>query len=233
MKQSLPQENYQWHPRLDPILKFSPKHLIISQENPSSKNKASRHFTYVEFDKKIINKLFKKDQHLYEILPKDLPRKFAVDIDIKPTHANYNKYTFEQIVNATTIIIKYCYEKIIKKLFGDIKPIVSIVKNLDRKQSLHLIYPIYFEKQIASRYFSKYIESIIINSTLPDLANAQKILKHENELYFDTSIYSVNQNLRMLNQSKIAYPNDPFIPYDISIKDPFEYLTGIYSSIKI
>ena len=222
-----------WQPRLGSILEYSPKNIILAHENPTSDNPASREFVYFPFDIKVVNKIFMKDRNLYEILPENLPRKFPVDIDIKPEHKNYDKYNYPEINDAMTTIIKYCYFKVMNGDIFDITKIVtSIVVKIDRKQSLHIIYPINFENQQDALLFAKYVEQTIMECTVPEISEAQKILKNGNEIYFDRSIYSINQNLRMIYQSKKKYPGYTFQPFNPDIKEPVEYLAGIYENAK-
>jgi hypothetical protein len=216
----------QWHPVLAPLLKFSPDHLIISQQHPNSFNAGARRFSYLPYDEEDIIKIFKKDRNLYEVLPENLPRCFPVDIDIKPSHKNYGKYTYENIIQSMTSTIEKCVKDVAEGYMMDNnKIVVSVVKNQDRKQSLHIIYPIYFENQETQYQFAKFVHWNI-------LQDDKSILKCDDELYFDTRIYSKNQNLRMIYQTKKEYPNYPFEPYDKNIKNPLRYLTGIYTNVE-
>ena len=222
-----------WQPRLGSLIEYSPKNIILAHENPTSDNPASREFVYFPFDVKVINKIFMEDKNLYEILPEKLPRKFPVDIDIKPEHKNYDKYTYPEIIDAMTTVVQYCYGKIANGEIIDISKIISsIVVKIDRKQSLHIIYPINFENQTDSLLFAKYVELTIQDCTVLEISEAQKILKNDDEIYFDRSIYSINQNLRMIYQSKKKYPGYTFQPFNSDIKEPIYYLAGIYENAK-
>jgi hypothetical protein len=221
-----------WYPRLGPLLPYAVQNIILSRQSPEAKNFSTREFVYLDFNPNNINKIFKKDGNLYEILPENLPRKFPVDIDIKPSHKNYNKYTYKEIVNAMNTIIKFCSSNLNFSFF-ETEVITSIVKKIDRKQSLHIIYPLNFQNQHDALLFARYVEDTIINSTDEVILDAQQILKNNNEIYFDKSIYSVNQNLRMIYQSKKEYPGYIFEPYDKKIKEPIKYLAGIYQDIDI
>ena len=215
-----------WQPKLALLTSYIPGHIIISQENGTADNPRSRQYVHMPFDETRMNKIFKKDLNLYELLPDNLPRKFIVDIDIKPSHANYGKYTYTQIADAMNTIVEY--GNIVISDIYDKNVIISIVKKQDRKQSLHLIYSINFRNKEDGLLFARYVEYIILNNKDPKLQDAIEIIKHENEIYFDRNVYGSNQNLRMINQSKKEYPGYKFEPYDKKIKLPILYLTGIY-----
>jgi hypothetical protein len=218
----------QWHPRLAPILQYSPEHIIISRQHSSSINKGSRQFSYTSCDPDNIKTIFAKDRNLYEVLPYDLPRRFAVDIDIKPSHHNYNKYNYDEILNATTEVLNYCLSMVSTYTIDVTKIITSVVRNTDRKQSMHILYPIYFENQLSQYHFAKLVHWTLLNDTNKNIEKSIKVLRYDNELYFDPNIYSKNQNLRMIYQTKKEYPNYPFEPYISEIKHPYDYLTGVY-----
>ena len=190
-----------WYHKLHPLLVFSPENIIISQQLQSQSNKGARQFVYLPYDEKKINKIFMTDENLYELLPSGLPRKFAVDIDIKPTHKNYKKNSYNEIVYAMNTVINYCLSQTSDYKLDYDKIVVSVVKNDDRKQSLHLLYPVYFENQVHQLHFAKFVEITILQDKDPSIKDSIEVLKWEDpeendptEVYFDNSIYSCNQN---------------------------------------
>ena len=122
----------------------------------STEVKDYRAYDSIEYNKDDINKFLMKNNSIYELLPSELPRKFYVDIDIKPTNLNYMKYTYDQIVDNTTKAVLSACEAIEHKIpeinSNDIY--VCVTENSNIKQRLHITYPIYFKNQKDIKYFS-------------------------------------------------------------------------------
>ena len=165
-----------WYHKLHSLLEFSPDNIIISQQLPSQSNKGSRQFVYLPYDEKKVNQVFLDDQNLYELLPAGLPRRFAVDIDIKPSHKNYKRNSYEEIVHAMTTVVGYCLAKTSDYPLDKDNIVVSVVKKDDRKQSLHLLYPVYFENQVYQLHFAKFVEMTILEDKDRSIEDAVGVL---------------------------------------------------------
>ena len=200
----------------DDLLQRSPGDIIISMEV-----RDTRQFSSMPFDVDAINSVLSHDNNYYELVPEALPRKFYVDIDISSTKENFGKYSFEEIVQQTHSLVKKALAKVDESYPWDEQSIRVCRAKTTAKQSLHLMYPIYFKNQADIKCFSVIISSIINAADYPALMTA-------NEVYFDFTVYKRNQNMRCLYQSKVE-KNNPFVPFcPEDPKQPSEYLVGIY-----
>ena len=204
--------------KLDPLLERSPKHVIFSKEV-----KDYRAYTSIEYDTEKLNTLLNEDKSYYEVLPENLPRKFYVDIDIKPIHKNYMKYTYQEIVDDTTKVLSASCKLINPDIKFNIDDIyVCISENSAIKQSLHITYPLYLKNQKDIKYLSSIIKHLIYTNPTDYPA-----LIFDNELYWDPVVYSKNQNMRCLFQSKLNKKNK-LIPFNRTDCTPVDYFIGIY-----
>ena len=223
-----------WTNKLTPILNKSPEFMIFSKEYPNSDNTETyRKYTFTYYDKDEIDTLLQDDNNINEIIPDSLPRKFFVDIDIKPSEPNYTKYSFDEIIVAMNEIVKYTVTLVDKNMKLDESLIrVLYVKNINRKKSLHLIYPFALRSCQEGKYFSSLVNSVIKDDTIQTLKDYQDVLYDSTigKMYFDLAVYSSNQNFRMCYQTKLMYPNYHFEPYDETYTKPSDYFVGIYES---
>jgi hypothetical protein len=198
------------------LLARSPNDIIISKEI-----RDTRQFSSMTFDKDDIDDVLSYDNNYYEVIPETLPRKFYVDIDISSTKENFGKYSFSYIIEQTHTLVKNALSKVDENYPWEESKIHICRAKTTAKQSLHLMYPMYFKNQADIKCFSVIISSLLNPKDYPALIT-------ENETYFDFSVYKRNQNMRCLYQSKVE-KNNPFVPF--TSKDsrlPADYLAGLY-----
>jgi hypothetical protein len=87
------------------VLSNSPEHVIVSNQVYDT-----RTYSYIKYSKAAIDNYLSINYCAFELLPENLPRKFYVDIDIKPYEMNYMKYSSEDIVNDVTKLLKASLE---------------------------------------------------------------------------------------------------------------------------
>lgn len=201
------------------VLSKSPEHVIVSNQIYDT-----RTYTYIRYSKDAIDDYLSTNYCAFELLPEKLPRKFYVDIDIKPDEMNYNKYSFDEIINQVTRLLKASLELLDAAYsFNESDVFACYAKNIKIKQSLHIVYPVYFNNQKDLKEFAAVVYHKITHEEYPALCSSDGVV------YFDKNVYGRNQNMRCLYQSKYGKQNRLF-PLDKKKGKPSDYLLGIYEN---
>lgn len=205
------------------------KCIILSRDIPKKENETAKQFRLLNYSSKIIKTLLFENFHGNEVLYESLPRKFYVDLDLKPSSQYYESTSLEDMINTTENIIK----KIVLYEFGaDLhdKKCLSFVSEFDNdhpKKSIHILFPYII---LSGTQLTKYFKTIIqyhlsFDSTLFD----QNIKNLMNEC-LDFAVYGNNQNFRLPFQSKLGKTNR-LIPFNICVGQLHikDLLVGIYT----
>lgn len=198
--------------------------ILLSRDSPTTNGKQ---FTTVEYNDKNIKKLLASNFHGYEFLYRELPRKFYVDVDLKPTSALYQKYTTEKMIQYVIEIL----DKIMSHVFPQKKDLLKnpniFVSDLDNqrvKKSAHIIFPNFILKNLDEIIHIKLILKSYLHHHKIELPHSEIVAEH----IIDLNVYRNNQNVRLPFQSK-KDDTTRFIPLKrTSLKNHF---VGVYEPI--
>ena len=187
--------------------------IHISQDNHGG----SKRFSYVNLQQKdaFIKYLKTHNDFLYEMIPTDMPCKMFFDIDKKD-----DCLTEEQRYEILTEIIHYIVwfvEDTLKIKIDIEKEIIILDACVETKMSYHII--------INNGYFFKNIkqQKYFITKLIIDIDSKLKD-------FIDTVPYGNNQNIRLINQSKIGKQNT--LQGDEDGKDIEPSFIGCYTTEK-
>jgi hypothetical protein len=211
------------------FLNTTNKHITFAKDIQKT---GSKLYKSIQYDEKFINKTLKNNFFLYEVIRFDIPRKFYIDIDIANDKLNFNKYKNEELIESCNVIVNHSLYLIDPDITFDINAIrVLYVKKSDKKQSLHIIYPIYFKNNDTLIQFRDIIKySLKLKSN--DLKEHQNrlISKDTNTIHIDLSVYTKNRCFRLPYQSKYEKEDYTLIPFATKkYKKASEYLVGVYN----
>lgn len=193
--------------------------IIFSKDTINVNNgKLVKEYTVIPFNSKHLNILKKVNFYAYEILYADLPRKFHVDIDLKPTSPLFQQVNLAHMIQETISFVK----STIKKEFDhDPKdPDIFIVPDESLKKSAHLIFPCLLLKNTDEMKWLKKILQSYLHEYATDVVKE----------CMDFAPYGNNQAFRIPYQSKLGKDN-VLVPLDKNVKNvPIDkMLVGVYS----
>lgn len=168
---------------------------------------------------KIMTSLPKADINAYEVLPTNLPRRFYLDLDLKPSNTDFASTSTDDMITKTLVNLDQVFKLEFAKLKNPlINPIILKTSNESKKRSAHVIFPnLILEDAIQTKYLVQILKG------------------HKTHLpYMDFSVYSNNQNFRLPNQSKAGPVDDTGLPTNPILIPPSnkkseECLVGIYT----
>ena len=218
-----------WVHKLSTILEshtFENRHdkpiVVLSKDNLNTNGKL---FSIIDYNDENIKTILANNFHAYELLYRDLPRKFYVDIDMKPDCPLFDKYSIDQMIQNVIEIL----DNIFKDVFPEKKDLLSnpciFVSDLDSqnlKKSAHIIFPHFILKNLDQTLHIKIILKTYLEYHKIELPY-QNFIHHK---IIDLNVYGNNQNFRLPFQSKKG-KNNVLIPYQkVHAKD---CLVGLYA----
>jgi len=234
---------FRWYSRLEHIYatqdyKANPHTTIVfSQDMKKASGDTCKHYTFAPYSIPLIKKITDDNAYMYEVLSNKLPRRFYMDIDIKPFNRDnqtpnpaYKKHTYDEILQATIKLVQH----ILHACFNITDPIdpnqvnCFVVKDTTTKQSLHIIFPVYLKDVQDTKFFAQILKhQLLISPQLPE--DIRHVLVYNNEPIIDFAVYSCNQNFRLPFNSKIGKDDLILEPIKKSPTLP-NHLVGIYKA---
>ena len=89
--------------------------VVLSKDNLNTNGKL---FSCIDYNNKNIKTILSNNSHVYELLYRDLPRKFYVDIDMKPDCPLFDKYSIDQMIQNVIEILDNIFKDVSKKKDG-------------------------------------------------------------------------------------------------------------------
>ena len=198
--------------------------ILLSRDSPNSNGKQ---FTTVEYNYKNIKALLSCNFHGYELLYQELPRKFYVDVDMKPSSPLFDKYTTEQMIQCVIEILDTIFTQVFPNKFHLLKNPNIFVSDLDSqnvKKSAHILFPNFVLKNLDETIHIKLILKTYLNNMKIKLPHPEIV----DEKIIDLNVYGNNQNFRLPFQSKKGKTNTLIPVKRTSFKNCF---AGVYEPI--
>lgn len=147
--------------------------------------------------------LLKIDSYLYEIIARNMPRCFYIDIDFKGLFDDESiKHHESKIIKFVESLVNYVVNKKLK-LNITLKTIHVLTSSRHDRVSVHMLFKdINFENFDTMKAFSSHIEDTITIKPFSDNIYVNDI---------DTDVYTSNRLFRTINQTKLKYNAYPLI----------------------
>lgn len=208
------------------IFRASPKTTILLAQDviyPSS-TAIKKRYTTLPYTENHLQLILSQNQHFYELIHDRLPRKLYMDIDISHDSPYFKTKSYIQIrkelITMMNALLNTTFDTTNRSSITHKNTHCFVVQDDSKKQSMHIIFPIYLCNKEDTSYFAHIMKHFLHSTYNNPFLTA----------VVDFSVYSSNRCFRMPYQSKIDKPDLILTPIS-STTSPLlqDHLVGIYN----